>query len=79
MNCSSKAIIENVVYSFTLYERQAGRNVLRVQTDNLDQPLNINQNTRLELGSTAKLRTLINYLEIVSGLHQAIWRDEKRS
>lgn len=59
-----------VIYSFTLYERQAGRNVLRVQTDNLDQPLNINQNTRLELGSTAKLRTLINYLEIVAALRQ---------
>jgi len=59
-----------VIYSFTLYERQAGRNLLRVQTDNLDQPLNINQNTRLELGSTAKLRTLINYLEIVAALHQ---------
>lgn len=59
-----------VVYSFTLYERKPGVNLLRVQTDNLNQPLNINQNTRLELGSTAKLRTLINYLEIVADLHQ---------
>ncbi|MGP0070637.1 MAG: transglycosylase domain-containing protein [Bryobacteraceae bacterium] len=59
-----------VVYSFTLYERKPGVNLLRVQTDNLNQPLNINQNTRLELGSTAKLRTLVNYLEIVAGLHQ---------
>jgi membrane peptidoglycan carboxypeptidase len=59
-----------VVYSFTLYERKPGVNVLRVQTDNLNQPLNINQDTRLELGSTAKLRTLINYLEIVAQLHQ---------
>lgn len=61
--------LKNVVYSFTLYERKPGYNVLRVQTDNLNQPLNINQNTRLELGSTAKLRTLINYLEIVTELH----------
>jgi membrane peptidoglycan carboxypeptidase len=60
----------NVVYSFTLYERKPGLNVLRVQTDNLNQPLNINQDTRLELGSTAKLRTLVNYLEIVAQLHQ---------
>ena len=60
----------NVVYSFTLYERKPGMNVLRVQTDNLNQPLNINQNTRLELGSTAKLRTLISYLEIVAQLHK---------
>jgi membrane peptidoglycan carboxypeptidase len=59
-----------VVYSFTLYERTPGRNLLRVQTDTVNQPLNINQNTRLELGSTAKLRTLINYLEIVATLHQ---------
>ncbi len=36
----------------------------------MNQPLNINQNTRLELGSTAKLRTLINYLEIVADLHR---------
>jgi membrane peptidoglycan carboxypeptidase len=60
----------NVIYSFTLYERKPGVNLLRVQTDNLNQPININQNTRLELGSTAKLRTLINYLEIVAQLHQ---------
>ncbi len=59
-----------VIYSFTLYERKPGANLLRVQTDNLNQPLNINQDTRLELGSTAKLRTLINYLEIVAELHR---------
>jgi membrane peptidoglycan carboxypeptidase len=59
-----------VLYSVTLYERAPGANLLRVQTDNLNQPLNINQDTRLELGSTAKLRTLINYLEIVSDLHR---------
>ncbi len=58
-----------VVYSFTLYERKPGVNLLRIQTDNMNQPLNINQDTRLELGSTAKLRTLINYLEIVAQLH----------
>ena len=60
---------KNVIYSFTLYERKQGVNLLRVQTDNVNQPLNINLNTRLELGSTAKLRTLINYLEIVADLH----------
>ena len=60
----------NVIYSFTLYEKEQGRNVLRAETDNLNQPLNINQDTKLELGSTAKLRTLINYLEIVSDLHK---------
>lgn len=59
-----------VIYSVTMYEKAPGANLLRVQTDNLDQPLNINQNTRLELGSTAKLRTLITYLEIVTDLHR---------
>jgi membrane peptidoglycan carboxypeptidase len=62
--------LESVVYSFTLYERTPGANLLRVQVDNLDQPLNINQGTKLELGSTAKLRTLMTYLEIVEELHR---------
>jgi membrane peptidoglycan carboxypeptidase len=57
-----------VVYS--LYEHAQGVNVLRVQTDNLNQPLNINQDTKLELGSTAKLRTMITYLEIIAALRQ---------
>ncbi len=52
-------------------------NVLRVQTDNWNQPLNINQNTRLELGSTAKLRTLINYLEIVAAAAPTVRRKER--
>ena len=61
---------KGVVYSFTLYERGPGVNVLRVQADNYNQPLNINEGTKLELGSTAKLRTLVNYLEIVALLHK---------
>jgi membrane peptidoglycan carboxypeptidase len=59
-----------VIYSFTLYERRPGANVVRVQTDNFDQPLDINSGARLDLGSTAKLRTLITYLEIVADLHE---------
>ena len=59
----------SVIYSVTLYEQKGGANQLRVQTDNFDQPLDINQGTRLQLGSTAKLRTLIHYLEIVTTLH----------
>ncbi len=58
-----------VIYSLTLYERGQGANLLRVQADNLDQPLNINEQTKLELGSTAKLRTLASYLEAVRELH----------
>ena len=61
-----------VVYSFTLYERGSDVNYLRVQTDNFDQPLNINEGTKLDLGSTAKLRTLVTYLDIMDKLHQRL-------
>jgi len=58
-----------LVYSFTLYERGEGVNRVRVQTDNLDQPFDINTGAKLELGSTAKLRALTSYLETVAALH----------
>jgi membrane peptidoglycan carboxypeptidase len=59
-----------VVYSFTLMERGENANYLRVQTDNFDQPLDINEGAKLDLGSTAKLRTLVTYLDIVGQLHK---------
>ncbi|MHB1249643.1 MAG: transglycosylase domain-containing protein, partial [Polaromonas sp.] len=59
-----------LTYSFTLFEQRDGANLLRVQTDNFDQPFDINQGARLNLGSTAKLRTLITYLEIIADLHR---------
>ena len=58
-----------LIYGLTLYERGAGVNYLRVQADNLDQPFGINDGAKLDLGSTAKLRALITYLEIVAELH----------
>ncbi|MFC6520044.1 hypothetical protein ACFQAT_09960 [Undibacterium arcticum] len=61
-----------VVYSFTLYERGSDANTLRVQTDNFDQPLNINEGTKLDLGSTAKLRTLVTYLDIMAKLYERL-------
>jgi membrane peptidoglycan carboxypeptidase len=63
--------LSKVVYSFTLYERTPRGNVVRVQTDNYDQPLNINEGVKLDLGSTAKLRTLAHYLQIVAVMHGA--------
>jgi len=63
-----------LVYSFTLFERGANANLLRVQADNIDQPFDVNQGARLDLGSTAKLRTLVSYLELVAELH-ARWAD----
>jgi membrane peptidoglycan carboxypeptidase len=59
-----------VVYSFTLMERGQDVNYLRVQTDNFDQPLDINEGAKLDLGSTAKLRTLVTYLDIMDQLHK---------
>ncbi|MCB9465575.1 MAG: transglycosylase domain-containing protein [Candidatus Eisenbacteria bacterium] len=61
--------LESVVYSFTLYERVPGGNFLRVQADNYPGALNLNESARLELGSTAKLRTLANYLQIIADLY----------
>jgi membrane peptidoglycan carboxypeptidase len=58
-----------LTFSFTLFERGEQVNRLRVQTDNLDQPFDINEGARLDLGSTAKLRTLITYLGLVAELH----------
>jgi membrane peptidoglycan carboxypeptidase len=62
--------VSGVIYSFVLYEQVDGANLLRVQADNLDQPLNINEGVKLELGSTSKLRTLVTYLEIIAELHK---------
>lgn len=61
-----------VIYSFSLFERTPDANLVRVQTDNYDQPFDINEGTRLDLGSTAKLRTLVSYLEIVATLHEQL-------
>lgn len=58
-----------VIYSVTLYEHRGNANILRIQTDNFDNPFSINEGTRLDLGSTAKLRTLTTYLDIVGELY----------
>ena len=61
-----------VVYSLMLWEKTPQANVLRVHTDNLDQPFDLNEGMKLELGSTAKLRTLVHYLEVVSELRDRL-------
>jgi membrane peptidoglycan carboxypeptidase len=73
---------EEVVYSISLHERTPMGNVVRVQADNLDAPFNLNESARLELGSTAKLRTLASYLEVIAELHErfgALPRDSLRT
>jgi membrane peptidoglycan carboxypeptidase len=67
---SSANDLSRVIYSFTLYEKSPQGMLLRVQADNLNQPFDINQQTKLDLGSTAKLRTLVTYLEVIARLHQ---------
>lgn len=57
-------------YSFTLFERDGQVSRVRVQTDNFDQPFDLNEGARLDMGSTAKLRTLVSYLEAVAQLHE---------
>ncbi len=62
--------LNSIVYSLMLFERSDKGNLLRVQTDNYDQPLDINEGIRLDLGSTAKLRTLVHYLELIAEIYQ---------
>ncbi|MDM8523657.1 transglycosylase domain-containing protein [Desulfococcaceae bacterium HSG8] len=59
-----------VIYSFLLFESTPYGNFLRVHADNLRKPFDINRGSKLILGSTAKLRTLANYLEIVGRLYR---------
>ena len=66
-----------ITFSFTLFERGEGANYLRIQTDNLDQPFDLNDGARLDLGSTSKLRTLVTYLELLAELHLR-WQDLSR-
>jgi membrane peptidoglycan carboxypeptidase len=58
-----------VTYSLTLFERTPAGNVLRVQADTLNEPFDLNEGMKMELGSTAKLRTLAHYLELIASLY----------
>lgn len=62
--------LKPIVYSLMLFERGEKGNMLRIQTDNYDQPLDINEGIRLDLGSTAKLRTMVHYLELITEIYQ---------
>ena len=59
----------DVTYTVQLYEATPQANLLRVQTDSLDQPFDLNTGMKMGLGSTAKLRTLAHYLDVVAKLH----------
>lgn len=59
-----------ITYSLMLFERGKAGNLLRIQTDNYDQPLDINEGIKIDLGSTAKLRTMVHYLELITEIYQ---------
>ncbi len=62
--------LKAIKWSVLLYEKGEDGNLLRVQADNSDAPLDMNEGVKLDLGSTAKLRTLITYLEIAGELYR---------
>lgn len=66
---------DKVRYSFTLYQSTDSGNKVRLQTDNTDLPFDLNDASKLELGSTAKLRVMVSYLEIIAELHR-LYADE---
>lgn len=55
--------------SFSLYERTEKANKLRVYADTRRSSRAVDESIMLDLGSTAKLRTLTTYLEIVNELY----------
>src|SRR5207249_1387002 len=59
-----------VRYSLLLCESTPEGNLVRVHADNLELPLDLNRGVKLELGSTAKLRTLAHYLDVMASLHE---------
>ena len=61
-----------LIYSFLLVEATPQGNMVRVQADNLATPFDFNKSVKLELGSTAKLRTLTHYLELIAELHKEL-------
>lgn len=64
--------LSKIIYSFTLMEKTPNGNVVRVQTDNYDQPFDINAGVKLDLGSSAKLRTMVTYLDVISALYKRL-------
>jgi membrane peptidoglycan carboxypeptidase len=58
-----------IAYSLLLFDADSDGDRACAHVDNLSSPFDLNTDMKLELGSTAKLRTLTHYLQIVEGLH----------
>jgi len=77
LGLNDKRMLENddpakLIYSFLLVEATPAGNLVRVQADNFAAPFDFNKSVKLELGSTAKLRTLVHYLELIAELHKEL-------
>jgi membrane peptidoglycan carboxypeptidase len=57
---------DGVKFSLNVYERGSDAHRLRAQVDNSDGALDLSDGVKLDLGSTAKLRTLVTYLEMIA-------------
>lgn len=66
-----------ITYSFSLYEHTANENLLRVQANNYDGSFNIDEQMKLDMGSSAKLRVLIHYLDLITKLHERYSRSTR--
>ena len=65
---SVQRVLEDTLVDMT----RAERNYLRIHADSLNSPFDINSGAKLILGSTAKLRTLVTYLNIVDELRHKL-------
>ncbi|MFZ5569005.1 MAG: transglycosylase domain-containing protein [Thermodesulfobacteriota bacterium] len=58
-----------ITYSVALYETTPQGNYMRVLTNSSSKPFNIDESAKVDLGSSAKLRTIVHYLEVIEQLH----------
>ena len=70
--------LSKIKWSVVLYEKSDNTNRVRLQADNIDGPFDLNDGMKLDLGSTAKLRTIVTYLEIMAELYEKYMRFPER-
>jgi membrane peptidoglycan carboxypeptidase len=63
---------DGVKFSLNVYERGTDAHRLRAQVDNSDGALDLSDGVKLDLGSTAKLRTLVTYLELITKVYERL-------
>lgn len=67
-----------LIYSVSVWKQTDDFNCMVVNADTYQHRLNLNEGMRLELGSTAKLRTLVSYLQIVESLYEK-WESKPKN